>query len=178
MQVSNNLISILKNREALRLKSYQDSGGVWTIGWGATYYANGVRVKGGETITQAQAEILLNYHLGVAAAHVNRLITAKLTQSQFDALVSFTYNVGGEGLEISKLRKAVNADPNNYPPIRAGFYGWVKAGGVFSQGLKNRRDEEIALYESNDLLKKNGSLIWLAVAVLILIIYRYEKYGK
>jgi lysozyme len=182
MQVSSQGLEILKDREKLELTAYQDSGGVWTIGYGATTYENGTKVKKGDTITEAKAVQLLSYHVGIAAGSVNRLVTSTLNQGQFDALTSFVYNVGSGNFQKSNLLKVVNTDPNNYDAVEKAFLAWISVtvNGQLKpvQGLINRRNEEIEMYRSGSelvVLKKNGSLIWVAVAVLIFIIYRYAK---
>lgn len=160
MQISSQALEILKNREKLRLSAYQDSAAVWTIGYGCTTYENGAKVKAGDKITEAKAVQLLDYHVGNAISAVNSSISATLNQGQFDALVSFVYNVGGPKFQSSALRKLVNTDPNNVTAIAAEFRKWVyvTVGGkkVKSAGLVNRREEEIVMYQG--LKKKlNGS---------------------
>lgn len=150
MNVSSELVQILKNREDLRLTSYLDQAGVYTIGWGVTSYENGAAVKKGEKITQARAVELLNYHIRIAENAINDLVSAELSQGQFDALVSFVYNVGRTGFQGSTLRKLVNANPDNTTVIAAEFSKWVYVTKnnvkVISNGLVNRRAEEIAIY--------------------------------
>lgn len=161
MQVSSHLEEVLKEREALRLNAYQDSAGVWTIGWGATTYETGSKVQKGAVITIERANQLLNYHLGVAAAAVNSLVSANINQSQFDALVSFTYNVGSSAFQSSTLRGKVNLNPSD-STIPAEFRKWVyvtKNGvKIVSAGLVNRREEEIQIYSSGaeNVKKKFG----------------------
>jgi lysozyme len=153
MQVSANLITVLKNRESLRLTAYADSGGVWTIGWGATSYESGAKVKKGDVITRERAEQLLGYHIGIAASAVNSQVKTDLTQGQFDALVSFLYNVGSANFAKSTLRVLVNTNPNDFPAIKAEFLRWVYVtvgtDKIKVQGLVNRRNEEISIYESD-----------------------------
>jgi lysozyme len=160
MQISSQALEILKIREELRLTAYQDSAGVWTIGYGCTTYENGAKVKAGDKITEAKAIQLLNYHVGSAVATVNGGITAMLNRGQFDALVSFAYNVGGPAFKNSMLRELVNTDPNNLIEIAAEFRKWVyvttNGKKVKSAGLVNRREEEIAMYQGGKK-KLNGS---------------------
>ncbi|WP_353720174.1 lysozyme [Dyadobacter sp. 676] len=150
MQISSQALEILKNREELRLTAYQDSAGVWTIGYGCTTYENGAKVKAGDKITEAKAVQLLGYHVGKAVATVNGAVTATLNQGQFDALVSFTYNVGGPAFQGSTLRELVNKDPSDLIVIQTEFRRWVyvtvNGKKVKSAGLVNRREEEIAMY--------------------------------
>jgi lysozyme len=175
MQVSAEGLEILKEREALRLTAYKDSAGVWTIGYGATYYESGARVKQGDVITAARALQLLSFHVGVAASEVNSLISVNLNAGQFDALTSFAYNVGGSNFAKSTLRTLVNTNPNDFERIKAAFMSWVyvtvNGVKVRSKGLENRRKEEIEMYVSGTS-KKKSQLFWIAAAVVILILYR------
>lgn len=158
MQVSSEALEILKGREALRLTAYQDQGGVWTIGYGATTYESGARVKQGDKITEARADQLLAYHVGWAASAVETLITPTLTQGQFDALTSFTYNVGEPNFRKSGLRTLINTNPNDFERIEAAFMQWVyvtvNGVKVKSNGLVNRRAEEVEMYKSGTVKKK------------------------
>lgn len=180
MQVSAAALEILKDREELRLKAYLDQAGVWTIGYGATYYENGVRVKQGDVITADRAIQLLNYHVGVAASGVNNIVKAALNQGQFDALVSFTYNVGVPKFTASTLRTLVNTNPNDLDRIAAEFRKWVyvtvKGVKVKSSGLVARREEEIEMYTTG-VTKKKSPLFWVAVAVVIAVLYKRYAYS-
>jgi lysozyme len=163
MQISTSGLNTLKNREELRLKAYYDTNGTITIGWGCTYYENGNKIKIGDSITEARAVQLLNYHVGVANNGVNENISTFLTQSQHDACVSFTYNVGVPAFAGSTLRKLINANPTNTTAIFAEWRKWkyeTKNGvKVVNKGLVNRREEEIQMYSggSGSLKKKAGS---------------------
>jgi lysozyme len=88
MQPSSNCLKLIESSEGCRLKAYQDTGGVWTIGYGHT---KGVGPN--QTITQQMAEVLLKHDLDYATSIVNQQ-TGKCTQGQFDALVDFIFNVG------------------------------------------------------------------------------------
>jgi lysozyme len=128
--------------EGLRLTAYQDSVGVWTIGYGHT----GSDVRPGLTITQEQASALLQQDVAGAVAAVNRLVTVTLTQNQFDALVDFTFNEGQGNLASSTLLRELNA--GNTAGAAAQFLVWVYAGGVQLPGLVKRRQAEAALFQS------------------------------
>jgi len=149
-------IDLIKFYESCRLKAYQDTKGIWTIGWGATYYHNGKKVKFGDIITQAIADDLFLFHLGVFEREVNSLIkNDKINENQFSALVSFAFNCGSdidedtkaEGLGDSTLLKLVNINPNN-TLIKAEFLKWISKGSKSERGLRNRRTKEAALYFS------------------------------
>lgn len=144
------------------LTAYQDSVGVWTIGIGSTYYEDGTKVKRGDKISLERAYELFQNILPKYEKEVNRLVTSNINQNQFDALVSFTYNLGGTNLGNSTLLKKVNKNPND-PTIASEFVKWNKAGGKVLAGLTKRRKEESELYfsgeqsESSTVKKKTTS---------------------
>lgn len=139
MKATNNALEIIKKNEGLRLTAYLDVVGVPTIGWGSTR-----GVKMGMTITEAQAEELLRKDVQVAENDVNSHNIA-LNQNQFDALVSFTFNLGGGNLRKSTLLRKIKANPCD-PTIKEEFDRWVYAGGKVMNGLIKRRKEESELY--------------------------------
>ena len=95
MQLSEHDQAIIKNFEGLRLSAYRDVAGVWTIGYGSTRYHDGKAIKPGDKlVNEVQANALFRNSLGIYVAAVNKKTTVPLTQNQFDALVSFTYNTG------------------------------------------------------------------------------------
>lgn len=139
---------LIKSFEGLSLKPYLCSAKVPTIGYGNTYYENNVKVKMSDApITKQRAEDLLKLNADRFASKVVNLIKKPITQNQFNALVSFAYNVGSGALASSTLLKKVNINPNN-ATISNEFLRWNKAGGVAVQGLTNRRKKEAELYFS------------------------------
>ena len=139
---------LIKSFEGLSLKPYKCSAGVPTIGYGSTYYENGIKVQMSDApITGARAEILLKNVADRFAQKVANLIKKPITQNQFNALVSFAFNVGSGALASSTLLKLVNKNPNN-AMISKEFLKWKKANGKTIQGLTNRRIKESALYFS------------------------------
>lgn len=130
----------IKTAEGLRLTAYIDTGGVWTIGYGHT----GSNVREGLTIPLSEAERLLTRDLRVAEGHVNDAVKVKLTQNQFDALVSFVYNVGGGAFRSSTLLKLLNA--GDYDGAANQLPRWNKDNGKVVNGLTNRRREERELF--------------------------------
>lgn len=139
-------IDLIKQFEGLATKPYLCSAGVPTIGYGATFYEGGKKVKlTDREITPKEAEDLLRYHLSAFEQYVDSYTTDKINQSQFDALVSFTFNLGPSNLKNSTLLKKVNANPDD-PSIRQEFLKWNKAGGKVLTGLTRRRTEEAKLY--------------------------------
>lgn len=143
-------IALIKQFEGLRLKAYPDpgSGGEpWTIGIGTTVYPDGRKVRPGDTITEAQAEDFLRHDLARFEAAVSKLVGENATQGQFDALVSFAYNVGPEALRTSTLLRLHNA--GDYAGAAGQFARWSKAAGKTLPGLVRRRAAEAALYRSD-----------------------------
>ena len=146
MKLNQRGYDLIKEFEGLKLKPYLCSAKVPTIGYGSTFYENGVKVKMTDApITQLRAEQLLKNTADKFAERVAVLITKPVTQNQFNALVSFAFNVGVSALKISTLLKLVNNNPND-ANISKEFLRWNKAGGRVVQGLTNRRIKESALY--------------------------------
>jgi lysozyme len=125
-------LQLIESFEGLRLSSYQDSVGVWTIGYGHTQ-----GVQPGQTITQQQAQAFLQQDLGVAEAAVNKL-GLTLTDNQFAALVSFTFNLGAGNLN-KLLSQGLAAAPDR-------ILLFDHAGGKVLPGLTRRRQAERALF--------------------------------
>lgn len=122
-------------REGSVLKAYKDEGGVWTIGKGHTE-----GVKPGDTITKAQETALLEKDVSKHEAGVKKYITANLTQYEYDAIVSWTYNVGVGNLARSTLRRKFNA--GDHAGGCKEMLKWVYIKGRWSRGLYNRRQQE------------------------------------
>ena len=138
MKVSEDCINLVSKFEGFSGKAYKCPAGVWTIGYGHTE-----GVKPNDTITQEKAKELLNEELNSFSERVaSMLITA--TQSQFDALVSFAYNLGTGALRGSTLLKLHNA--GKYTEAKAEFGKWTRAAGVVLNGLVKRRAAEAELY--------------------------------
>jgi len=135
MKVSNNGISLIKRFEGLELKAYKDSVGILTIGYGHTH-----AVKAGDAITGEQADAFLRKDLQVAELTINTNVKVKLNQGQFDALVSFVFNLGSGNFVKSTLIKKLNA--GDYAGAADEFGKWVNAGGKKLPGLVKRRAAE------------------------------------
>ncbi len=134
---------LVKLFEGYRSTAYRCPAGVWTIGWGHTK-----GVTAGQYCTRADAERFLSEDLADAEGTLNRFAEAHgltLNQCQFDALVSFIYNVGAGNWGKSTLRKLVAQDPGD-PYIRYQFSRWVYGGGKELPGLVRRRKAEADLY--------------------------------
>jgi lysozyme len=141
MNIEQSTINLLKRFEGVKLQAYQDSVGIWTIGVGNTYYEDHTPVKKGDVITQERADSLLKLIATSFGEHINKLVTVKLTQNQFDSLVSICYNIGKGNFSASTLLRLVNKNPND-PAIELQFQAWSRAGGKQVQGLLNRRNAE------------------------------------
>lgn len=144
MKTSQSGINLIKEFEGKRLKAYDDGVGVWTIGFGTIKYPNGVRVKKGDTCTEPQAESYLRNDLVKFENAINRLVKVPLNQNQFDALASFTYNLGETNLSNSTLLRKLNA--KDYNGAANEFLKWNRAGGKVMNGLTRRREAERNLF--------------------------------
>lgn len=144
-------IKLIQDSEELRLNAYLDIAGVPTIGYGTTIYPNGFKVKIGDKCTGELAEFYFFSDVSKFEKLVSFSITQPLTQHQFNALVSFCYNIGMQGFKDSRVRKLINAgNKDNKIAISAAFLAWnkIRKDGKLkvSEGLSNRRKREIDLY--------------------------------
>lgn len=142
-------IDFIRSREGLRLVAYPDPGSAnglpVTNGYGSTRRLDGGPWTVGERITETEAVALLSRDLSDAEAAVNRLVKVPLTQSQFDALVSFVFNVGAGAFERSTLLRVLNS--GDYAGAAAQFGRWIYNDGKVMQGLSARRAAERAMFE-------------------------------
>lgn len=147
---SDKCYSLIKTFEGLQLTAYLCPAGIYTIGYGNTFYEDGKPVKKGDKVTKETAEHLLPLIVKKFAIDVNQAVTVNLRQHQFDALVSFCYNVGIGNFKSSTLLKRVNA---NAPmmAIKAEFLKWNRGGGKVLAGLTRRRNSEAFLYDTGIL---------------------------
>lgn len=142
-------IRLIKRFEGCSLTAYPDpgtGGDPWSIGYGWTHPVDGKPVKRGMTIDQVTADRLLKTGLVGYENDVLKVARVKLTQGQFDALVSFAYNVGSRALSTSTLMKRLNA--GDITGAADEFLRWNKAGGKVLNGLTHRREAERALFLS------------------------------
>lgn len=140
MKTSDRGVNLIKQFEGLRLDSYRCSAGVWTIGYGHT----GPDVKEGQRITKLEADRLLRQDLERFENTVNNTVTVELNQNRFDALVSFTYNVGEEAFKRSTLVGKLNN--GEIAEASEEFLKWNKAKGRELVGLTRRREAEQELF--------------------------------
>lgn len=148
--VSRNGLEFISIWEGEVLHGYNDSAGHCTIGIGHLLHlgnCSGAELR--RTITHGQALDLLKKDARVAVKAVRKLVKRRLAQHEFDALVSFAFNVGTGALAESTLLRRVN-DRASAHEIHEAFGMWTKAGGVVSQGLINRRAAEAALFNRKD----------------------------
>jgi len=147
MQVSKKGIDLIAEFEGFRAKPYLCDAGVATIGYGTTFYLNNKKVTMFDApINESEARKLLSIVANKFGQQVQEL-TRELTQNQFDAVVSFVYNVGIGNYRKSTLLKKINANPFN-TSIAFEFSRWNKAGGNVLTGLVKRREIEARYYFS------------------------------
>lgn len=143
MNISNEGISLIKKFEGCELESYQDSVGVWTIGYGHTK-----NIKQGMTISKEQADNMLLNELDEYCEYVEKAVDVTLKQCEFDALVAWTYNLGPTNLNKSTMLKKLNN--KEYQDVPHEIKRWNKAGGKVLQGLVRRREAESLLFQGKD----------------------------
>lgn len=136
------LLKLVKGFEGCRLEAYQDSVGVWTIGYGYT----GLGVSAGLMWTQQKADEMLEQVLTKVQEEVKHLVTVDVTQNQLDALTSFAYNLGLGALGESQLLHKLNSGLTEQSAEE--FIRWDRAGGVVLAGLLRRRTAERDLFLS------------------------------
>jgi lysozyme len=141
MVYSTSGIQLTERFEGVRLTSYQDSTGKWTIGYGHTF-----GVTAGMSCTLAQAVTWLMADTSIAQSDVKYYVKVALTQGEFDALVDFAFNLGRGNLNNSTLLKELNA--GNYAAAAAQFDSWDRAGGQVVAGLLRRRQSETQEFNS------------------------------
>lgn len=139
MKTSSVGLELIKRFEGVRLSAYDDGVGVWTIGVGHTK-----GVKRGDTITMEQVDALLAEDVEEAEGDVTRCVKVPLEQCQFDALVSWTFNLGGGALASSTMLKRLNQ--GDYDGAADEMLKWTRAGGRVLQGLVKRRISERILF--------------------------------
>jgi lysozyme len=145
MKVNVDGYALLKKFEGCVLKAYKCPAGVWTIGFGNTFYEDGTKVKEGDVITQQRADELAKYIVEQFATSIRAMIKQPLNENQFSACVSLAYNIGTGGFKKSSVLRKLNVNPTD-PTIADSFRLWNKGGGVILKGLVRRREAEIALY--------------------------------
>ena len=143
MEASKEGIALIKKFEGCKLEAYKCSAGVWTIGYGHT-----TGVKEGDVCTQEEAEKLLRGDIFKFEEYVQDSVKVDLDQSQFDALVAWTFNLGPGNLRSSTMLKKLNN--GEYESVPFEMRRWNKAGGKTLDGLIRRRQAESLLFESKE----------------------------
>ena len=136
-------VSLIKKFEGCELEAYQCSANVWTIGYGHTK-----DVEKGDTITKEEAEQMLVDELHEYENYINKYVNVALSQNQFDALVSWVYNLGPANLKASTMLKVLN--DGKYEEVPYQMKRWNKAGGKVLDGLVRRREAEALLYQGRE----------------------------
>ncbi len=146
MKLDENGYKLIQGFEGLSLVPYLCSAKVATIGYGNTFYPSGKKVTmQDQPISLLTAKWMLKETADKFAADVDKLIKSKITQNQFNVLVSFAFNLGVSALSRSTLLKKVNINPEDIT-ITNEFLKWNKAGGRVLNGLTKRRTIEAKIY--------------------------------
>lgn len=143
MKISAEGLALIKKFEGLELKAYQCSAGVWTIGYGHTK-----GVQPGDEWSEDHANHMLEVELEEYENYVNESVTIALSQNQFDALVSWVYNLGPANFKSSTMLKVLNS--GDYEGVPAQMKRWNKAGGKVLEGLIRRREAEALLFTGRE----------------------------
>jgi lysozyme len=143
MKISQEGIALIKKFEGCELEAYKCAAGVLTIGYGHTK-----GVTEGMQITKTQADEMLVEELATYETYVSDAVENQLDQCMFDAIVSWTYNLGPTNLRSSTMLKVLNA--GKYDEVPAQIKRWNKASGKVLEGLIRRRDAEALLFEGKE----------------------------
>tara|TARA_R100000664_G_scaffold9149_3_gene15201 strand:+ start:243 stop:686 length:444 start_codon:yes stop_codon:yes gene_type:complete len=143
MKISQEGLSLIKKFEGCELKAYRCAANVLTIGYGSTK-----NVKEGDTITQEEADKLLLHEMKEYEGYINDMVKSDLKQNEFDALVSWVFNLGPSNLSSSTLLQKLNN--KDWDDIPNQIKRWNKAGGEVLQGLVRRREAEALLFEGKE----------------------------
>lgn len=166
MIASNRLTQFLKDAEKFVSCPYPD-GGYYSVGYGHQTSDTST------CISQSEAEKILLSDIAIHEKSVNDTIKVPLTQSQFDALVSLSFNIGASRFKGSQLAQSINSKANS-EIIKQGFRVWNTSQGQYNDTLQKRREKEISLYFWDTTKKR----ILAAIILLLLVaglIYAYIK---
>lgn len=149
VDASENAKGLIQRFEGFKPAPYLDAGGIPTIGFGTTVYPSGIKVTLDDTqITLKQAKEYLEHNLNQKCDSINSLIKVPVTQNQFDAVCSFTYNLGVHSLRVSTLLKKLNV--SDYSGAADEFLKWKYDNGIVLKGLEERRQAERELFLRGD----------------------------
>jgi lysozyme len=139
-------IPLIEDFEGYRDHAYQDSVGVWTIGFGTTRYPNGHHVQKGDRVTREEADDYLLHDLARFADSLDEMLEEEVNEHEYAALLSFEYNLGAGALAHSTLMRYLNA--GDHQGAARQILRWNKAGGHVLAGLTRRRQEEMKEFTS------------------------------
>ncbi|HEY9819097.1 MAG TPA: lysozyme [Candidatus Obscuribacterales bacterium] len=178
MIINQATVDLVKRFEGLRLEAYQDSVGVWTIGYGTTAMAGlGITPRAGMTITEAQAEEYLRLGLEKFADEIRPHIHAPINENQFGAFVSLSYNIGSPAFIQSSALRFFNAGETD----KAGeaMLWWNKAKGKTLRGLVLRREAELELFRTPVVEpEKDSKSIWELIVNFLVTVLNGGRSGK
>ena len=177
MTASNNVRTFIKREEtggkAPALSAYKDGiiGGVqvYSIGYGTQFYEDGTRVKSGDVISADKAERMFEAAVTRAANAVNNGLKVSVNQNQFDALTSFSYNIGDTKFLASQVLKNVNAQASTDTVGAIWKSSFVTSSGTYLQGLADRRLREFALYATSSSVLAGGTN-WILILIVGLLL--------
>lgn len=183
MTASNNARAFIKREEtggkAPALTAYKDGiiNGVqlYSIGYGTQFYEDGTRVKAGDVVSLEKAESMFNAAVNSAANAVSRGLTVSVNQNQFDALTSFSYNIGETRFLTSQILKNVNAKVSNDTLGAIWKSSFVTSSGTYLQGLADRRLREFTLYTTSSGILAGGTNWLLILFVGLLLAKQLRK---
>jgi len=139
MKISENGLKLIKKFEGLRLRAYQCSAGIWTIGYGHTD-----NVCPTDVINELQADDYLKKDILIVENAIKKLVVASLDQNKFDALVCFVFNIGVNKFKSSTMLKKINV--SDFNGAAEEFLRWVYVSRTYTQGLARRRKAEKSLF--------------------------------
>ena len=143
MKTSEEGLELIKSFEGCETTAYQDSVGVWTIGYGHTK-----GVEEGQTCSIEDAETMLSEEMDEYEGYINNMVKVELEQCEFDALVAWVYNLGPTNLGESTMLKVLN--DGQFDRVPDEMRRWNRAGGQVLQGLVRRREAEALLFQGED----------------------------
>ena len=140
MKLSTNGLEFIKGFEAFRSTPYLCTGGYWTVGYGHALRKG----ESKEEVTRDRALEILSKDVRVAESAVSRLVKVALSQNQIDAIISFTFNLGGGSFQSSTLRQKLNR--GEFEDVPSELMRWVRSGGKITKGLIRRRLAEATMF--------------------------------
>lgn len=170
MKVNHDTIELIKRFEGFRSAAYQDSVGVWTIGYGTTAAAGvGITPRKGMVIDEAKASYYLMAAVDKFADQIAQKITAPINENEFGAFVSLAYNIGPGAFGASTALRRFNAGDKEGAAKSMRWFN--KAGGKVLRGLERRREAEVELFMKPVVAPSaaTAQAHWLIEAIMRLI---------